>query len=411
MFDSFSHYLSYGATDQQTARELTGYYNGLVVPGTVASFQSDGTRGFVLTLSAYSGHTRYVIDSRFPLFQQKLSAPKKSHDALAERLGDPGLVRTDRHPTPDDFDEARVGELAKRWLQFNDGYTSVSSKHFTKYAARLGEPVLPSNSKAPEYVLPPYTVAHSVDDGWWHVSQKLWEASQIQARGTPAEKRLLRVIAASNAQKLAPLLNAAEESRSIIWCSDLDELDVNILGQKELVAYGKAIREATNRGMLLFALYGGFFSVLMAPLGLRGSSHGIGYGEARAWVELPRSGPPPARYYLPLAHRYVSVDLALQFWQEARDLVECPCTECEGQSPAFLDYHGLMRHSVRCRQAEIENWSWRSPAESAALLDEASRQFASALEVIDVPRMLRKQAEQCYIHLDGWSRVLREIEG
>lgn len=410
MFEPFSHYLSYGATDQQTARELTGYYNGLVVPGTVASFQSDGTRGFVLTLSAYSGRTRYIIDPRFPLFQQRLSAPKKSHEALAERLGDPGLVKTDREPTPGDFDEDRVKNLAKNWLQFNDGYTTVSSKHFAKYAERLGESVLPRDSKAPEYILPPYAVAKSLDDDWWRVSQELWDSSQLQAHGTPAEKRLVRVIAASNAGALAPLLSAIKEPRAVIWCSKLDELDVDIFGQKELVAYGSAIREATGRGLLLFALYGGFFSVLLAPLGLRGSSHGIGYGEARDWVELPRSGPPPARYYLPLAHRYISLDLALLFWQQAPHLVECPCEECGGQSPGLLDYHGLMRHSVRCRQAEIENWSRRTPTESAELLDEASTQFISAIERIDVPRMLRKQAEQCYAHLEGWSHVLRELD-
>src|SRR2546430_165765 len=98
MFDSFAHYLSYGATDQQTARELTGFYDGLLVPGTVAAFQADGTRGFVLTLSALR-RTRYVIDPRFPLFQQRLGAPKKSHESLALLFGVPDLVLRTADPT------------------------------------------------------------------------------------------------------------------------------------------------------------------------------------------------------------------------------------------------------------------------------------------------------------------------
>ena len=93
MFDvEFEHYLTYGATDQQTVRRLTGEFTGLMIPGTVAAFQREGTGGFALTLSATEAQTPYVIDPRFPLFQQPLDAPKKSHEALAAILGKPDLV-------------------------------------------------------------------------------------------------------------------------------------------------------------------------------------------------------------------------------------------------------------------------------------------------------------------------------
>jgi hypothetical protein len=67
----FEHYLSYGSTDQLTARNLTDIYDGLLIPGTVAAFQAEGTRGFVLTLSAAKSKD-YIIDPRFPLFQNRL---------------------------------------------------------------------------------------------------------------------------------------------------------------------------------------------------------------------------------------------------------------------------------------------------------------------------------------------------
>lgn len=51
MFDTpFEHYLAYGATDQSTVRELAGKFTGLIVPGTVAAFQREGTGGFVLSV-------------------------------------------------------------------------------------------------------------------------------------------------------------------------------------------------------------------------------------------------------------------------------------------------------------------------------------------------------------------------
>src|SRR5207244_3121757 len=111
-----------------------------------------------------------------------------------------------------------------------------------------------------------------------------------------------------------------------------------------------------TRGQNLFGLYGGFFSVLLAGIGLDGSCHGIGYGEYRHWPELPRSGPPPARYYLPRVHRYVSQDLAYELWRRNESLTACHCAICNG-GPPLLDYHDLMKHSVLVRQSEIDSWS------------------------------------------------------
>jgi hypothetical protein len=95
MFSGFNHYLSYGSTDQQTMRELSGLYDGLLVPGTIAAFQAEGTKGFVLSLSARSGEP-YVIDSRFPLFQGALPKAKKSHIMLAAILGIGGILALGR---------------------------------------------------------------------------------------------------------------------------------------------------------------------------------------------------------------------------------------------------------------------------------------------------------------------------
>lgn len=406
MFSAFSHYLSYGATDQQTARDLTGDYDGLLVPGTVAAFQNDGTRGFVLTLSAYK-HTPYTIDPRVPLFQQRLPNPKKSHESLAELLGVPALVNQHGAPSPTHFTDEWIQTIATSWLQFNDGYTTVSSKHFNKYAERLGEDVVPAGrGQGPERVLVPYTVASSPTDPWWAVSRRLWQAHVVAATQRGKVERLVRVVAANEATGLAQLLAGCDEREVAIWANALDELDVSEGGLRALTAYRDAIAQSTSSGKSLFALYGGFFAVLMSLYGLRGASHGIGYGEARTWVELPQSGPPPARFYLRRAHRYVSQDLAEYFWDTARDLVYCDCAECNGQRPGLLDYHGLMKHSVRCRQTEILGWTGRLPAEAAGMLRAEATEFRNQLAGLRVPRTLEKQANACFAHLEGWAGVL-----
>lgn len=397
MFDRYSHYLAYGATDQQTARDLADEYDGLLVPGTVAAFQREGTGGFVLSLSATRAAPDYVIDPRFPLFQQGLSAPKKSHEALAELLNDPGLVRQTA-PRPEDFPPQRTEQLARAWVEFNHGYAGATRSKFNKYAERLGEPVEQETVKGPARILALYLIARGPDDAWWDVSQRLLAGCRAH------EPNTVPVVAAEHAHQLGPLLQRVDAQQLAVWVSGLEELT---LPADELASYGQAIADAASDGKDTFALYGGFFHVLLGGVGLCGASHGIGYGEYRNWLELPQSGPPPARYYLRRVHRYVSQELAYQLYLRERSLVECDCDECDGQPPIALDYHALMRHSVRARAAEIAEWSTRPPDEAADALEEEFDAFGRVVRRLRLPPFLAPQADRSYEHLYRWAEALR----
>ncbi|GAB3241564.1 hypothetical protein [Mycolicibacterium hippocampi] len=401
---AFEHYLSYGSTDQLTARTLTDFYDGLLVPGTVAAFQADGTKGFVLTLSA--AHQKpYIIDPRFPLFQNRLSTPKKSHVSLATVLGDPSLVSEHSAPTADEFDDARCQVIARSWVEFNAGYTTVSSKHFAKYAKRLGREIAPTNSQVPRLILAPYVMSSGIDDGWWDVSERLYAHTIAAAQAIPTDIGVFRVVAAKSTAALEQLLTqpAASEPGVFIWVDNLHELESSV---EDLVRYGRAIRGAKERGLGTWALYGGYFSVVMGQFGLAGSSHGIGYGESRQWKELPSSGPPPARFYLPRVHRYVATDLAEFLWNEAPELVN---SAVYSGSPAALDYHDLMAHSVRCRQTEINDCDGLSPAVIAQRLRQTNREFSEALNTLSIPSALRRKAIDAHIHLPQWADAIDAI--
>ncbi|MCW3047312.1 MAG: hypothetical protein JWO74_1596 [Solirubrobacterales bacterium] len=397
MFDAYSHYVAYGATDQQTARDLLGSYDGLLVPGTVAAFQREGTGGFVLTLSATAAAPEYVIDSRFPLFQQALLAPKKSHEALALLLDDPSLI-SGYAPSPAAFTHERTQRIVSAWVDFNRGYRTDVRRKFNKYAERLGEPVEPADIRGPHRILVPYTISTGPADDWWRVSaQMLDQARQL-------DPSCLRVIATETPTQLNALLEQVDDEHLVIWVSGLEEL---VLPADQLATYARTVRAAAERGQQTFALYGGFFHVLLGGLGLRGASHGIGYGEYRSWIELPTSGPPPARYYLRRVHRYVSQELAYQLYMRDRTLVECNCDECNGQPPIALDYHELMKHSVRARAEEIEAWSRLDPITAAELLETEHTAWERVVPNLGLPPFLRPQAERSYEHLLRWAHALR----
>ena len=403
----FEHYLSYGSTDQQTVRDLSRYFDGLVVPGTVAAFQAEGTKGFVLSLSARSSDP-YMIDSRFPLFQNQLRSPKKSHVMLADVLGAPELIQSSRLPAPSDFTASLIETIADRWLEFNIGFDDVKSKTFDKYAARLNEPVLPEDRQGPTAILPPYTMVGDLNDGWASVSDRIWSASLAQAASRGVSVPLRRVIAATSARVWSQIANGVEYQDLIAWISDLEEFRPE--SADELYAYGVAIQEASGRGQRVFALYGGFFSVLLARYGLIGSSHGIGFGEHRDYVELPSSGAPLARYYVPRLHKYVPVDVAQVLWIQFPALVECQCDECRDSAPpASLDYHALMRHSVRARNLEIANWAELPTGEAVSQLELDFEEFKAGVARLVAPANITKRANDMYPHLQMWATILGRL--
>lgn len=400
-FAAFAHYLAYGATDQETFRELRNRYSGVIVPATIAAFQRQGTGGFVLSLSATPEAPPYMIDPRFPLFQQGLTRPKKSHTALAELLGDPALVRGN-DPSPDAFHEDRIAAIAACWLQFNTGYGATETQKFDKYAKRLGgEDVTPEQAQEPEAVLAPYFASGGADDPWWNRSQRFFAQTLAAAGG----RTCLRVVCARHAGALDELLADLDEpERLVVWVSGLDE---HTATAGELAEHRRAIMRATERGQETFALYGGFFSVLLGNAGLKGASHGVGFSEHRNWRELPESGAPPARYYLRRAHRYVAQDLAQALHDVSPDLTECPCPHCSGRPPIALDYHELMKHSVWCRSEEIERWNGLDAATAADLLETESDVLRQQIANATLAPRVRTRARHSIGHLTEWVDALR----
>lgn len=399
MFESDGprHFVSYGASDQYTIRELREYYDGILVPGTVAAYQSEGTAGFVLTLSAGRESTPYVIDPRFPLFQQALPNPKESHKTLARVLGDEQLV-TSVSPHPDQFTPGRIAAIAESWVRFNLTYQQEQSGKFRKYADRLGEQLRVADASGPQRILAPYFAVAGTGDPWYEKSLALYEATH-QAAGEQIE--VTRVLAAQSVDGLAELIADGNCDDVCIWVSRLDELKVS---PGELVDYGSAIALLHGSERRSFALYGGFFAVLLSAIGLGGHSHGIGYGENRHWEELPKSGPPPARYYLPTVHRYVRQEDAERLWRTDRALV----AGHSDASPASLTYHELMVHSVKSRVEELNAFCKLRLDDSIRYLDDQARDFRERVTLSGDPLLIRKLGQMTE-HLPRWLRALRQL--
>lgn len=401
MFETkFSHYLSYGAADQHTVRELRGSYDGILVPGTVAAFQREGTGGFVLALSATEAKTPYVIDPRSPLFQQEIDAPKRAHKALKTILGLPENYK----PNAKKWDAPLVETVAGNWVDFNCNYKSQASAKFDKYAQRLGDPK-PEAAAEPKLILAPYFSSDSATDPWWDVSSRLFDAARAKVAEQKGDRTCMRVVAAKSVSALAALLPTLQDDKQVvIWVSDLNEIKTDAA---VLAAYGSAIKACAASGKQMFALYGGFFAVLLSGVGLHGASHGIGYGESRRWEELPQSGPPPARYYLPELHKYVRQELADVLW--GAKVTHCACPACDENPPILLDYHDLMMHSVHCRANEIRDWARLPSSDAANKLEGELDEFTKRLKKAKIQDVFKRGTEDHTEHLPIWIRALNGL--
>lgn len=396
--DTPRHFLSYVANNQRTLRELAGSYDGILVPGTVAALQREGTAGFALSLSATEEGPSYVVDPRFPLFQQSLGSAKQSHKALADLFNDPGLI-TNVLPRPQEFDGERVKRIAEAWVKFNLQYRTRQSVKFKKYAERLGEELSVGNAKVPQRVLAPYFCVKNSRDPWWEVSLALYEATLEAAKG---EIEVTRVLAAQSPFGLNEIVGASSGGNVCIWVSDLNELNST---PRSLADYGLAIAKLYDSECRSFALYGGFFAVTLSAVGLHGFSHGIGYGDNRNWSELPRSGRPPARYYLPTVHRYVSQEEAQQLWQHDPLLISREAV----RQPINLNYHELMIHSVSARSQEIKEYGSLDLTSTIDQLESEWKGFLDRINSRSPNRLLARVGERLTRHLPVWIEALKYL--
>lgn len=406
MFEPFAHFLAYGATDQRTLREVTKGYQGIVVPGTIAAFQSEGTRGFVLSLSA-AERFPYVIDPRTPLFQSYIDVPKKSHIALARILGLDAVADSHGVVLPSAWDSEIVENVSNRWLEFNRTYLTLQPKAFDKYARRLKKSLPQVDAEGPSWIIPPYLTETSDYPGARDISEALWTSALVAATEGGYQSQLRRVISVVNPGELSNAALSTSEEEVIVWVSNLEE--TNLSNFELLSSYARSIREVALAGRKPFALYGGYFAVTLRSLGLVGASHGVGFSEHRNHVELKSTGAAPARYYVERAHKFFPVDLASELWRREPGVVAAGYAGYTSIDPQELEYHDLMMHSVRARQHEIAITSGMTLSEHASDLAVAHMGLQQELSRVRLTEGLRRQVNSNLAHMQMWSGVLTEV--
>lgn len=188
----------------------------------------------------------------------------------------------------------------------------------------------------------------------------------------------------------------------------------------------RTLVERLARSLSVFALHGGYLSLALYRAGLKGISHGVGYGEQKDVVPVIGQSTPTVRYYLPPVHRRLGVpqierafdSLGIRTPSDFHNKV-CGCVICRGivaddlkQFSAFGEQRFSRPSSKRLAQTPEAAKRCRF---HFLLCRIAEREFIASNETASVAQQLRDAAEtwgrQPTIssdasHLNRWADLL-----
>jgi hypothetical protein len=402
------HSLSYSHADQSLLRDpdLDHCWDGLVVPGTLATFYFEGTGGFVLTR-----HVPYLIDPRTPLLQTldvRRGPPKKSHLKLAE-IHDHDVIATwpDYEIDRTHWEDGRWPAVVTSVLDFQLSYSGTATAKVAKYLQLLheaGRDVSARNPPDPQWLVPPYWAVDSPADPWWALAR---DAIRIAAEAHGA--RVTPILALRNDVPIfmfSELIGQVPDGITDVFCWSSNWQEASAT-ETDIRGWIGVLETAQDRGVRVRNLYGGYLSVLLTAKGLAGLNHGVGYSEARDYRRLSTTGAPPTRYYVPALREFLTVPTAQPVIDHLPAQWACPCPVCQAVVDADgrpriggLNPEALKKHFLFARAAEFQRVDASLPDELDDLdlvgkwVEENSRPF---LPAADGGR------------LREWARVLRAL--
>jgi hypothetical protein len=286
---------------------------------------------------------------------------KRSYRRLAEALGDPFLraMKADVGIAPGQLDEGAITQMANSVVNYQTSRVRQEFESDPDFAAEAGRIPLPALVFAPYFYIDP--------------SEPIRGLELLGACATAAKKTGVQVpvhaVLCTDVSMLADvnfLASAVDVLRGSgvdgvwLWFSQLTETDAD---EPTLCAFRNFV-SALAGYLDVYNMHGGYFSLVLSRIGLKGVSHGIGYGEQKDVIPVIGQSTPTVRYYLPdgrcrlgvpeieRALSGIGVATAEHFFEKV-----CDCAICRGvlqndlaRFSAFGDMHYSTPKSARMAQ-------------------------------------------------------------
>jgi hypothetical protein len=189
----------------------------------------------------------------------------------------------------------------------------------------------------------------------------------------------------------------------LVWITDFKDWEEDSEVLKTFAGFVHDLSEKA-KGREIINLFGGYFSVVLAARGLLGASvQGVGIAEFRD--PFVSGGGFAKRYYMPISHRFVSVDLADDLRDADQKVFSCSCTKCGIDTrPGSMSVQALAEHFVQVRTREFQR---AASMTAKAIADELNRDKMTLMR-IKVPGVAGLASTHGR-RLEVWERALRDL--
>jgi hypothetical protein len=368
---------------QRYFKEHREKYQGVLIPFSIATTFPTGTYGFVRALCAAGRDKQYALDPRTPLFQkawnrENVRAPQEK---MAEVLGPPFATKgLSGNLQPADFaKDSVIDTVTETCLNFQLAFRTrkEDERKLKKYKKLLGLTEM-ENLSPPQFLIPPYFQFNDEQDLWFTISMRCVAASMKYNQSAPI-RPVTHFQVWSSVNDWIAFWNRFKKLRideAWLYPNNFKEHDADL---EELKRYREAVQAATGCDIKAFALFGGYFALLLSYSGLKGFANGVGYGEWRD-SGYHRGGTAENRVYVLKLHRYLDSPLAQvlldkdpeYFAGDTELLSEC----VDAERPLnTLSQAECLDHFLECRKQELEFVASNPASAAVAEIDETLKRL------------------------------------
>lgn len=260
---------------------------------------------------------------------------KSSYAKLAEQLGSPFSDAIDRSSalTPEDFKSPEVVRAVCDSVCRYQSERIREEFRDPEYRDYANDVPTPAVLFTPYFYIGPLGWSE-----WLDLTLNLATVAARQQHGAPTHAVICADRSFLSSPEFLSTLKTKLPRTGVagvwLWFSRFDEHRADL---PELQAFKDLVKSMVAAGLVVYNLHGGYLSLALSKLGLKGVVQAVGYGEQKDVVPVVGQSSPTVRYYLPSLFRRVGVPdvercfRSLEITSADRFFAKvCDCSICKG---------------------------------------------------------------------------------
>jgi hypothetical protein len=285
--------------------KLSKQFEGIIVGANIVEATAGATASLVgqkLKMPYYIDPMTYVFGCDLNEIRSEQKRKKKTvidykraYKRLAPELGDifSNALEKKTPIIPENFTSAVLKQVCQKVIDYQLKRLHTEFEKDEEYKEYAGS--IPS----PAGVFSPYFFIRSND--WFNLFLSLSKTTADINPGVPVYSVLCadyeKLIDRSFINRATAEIPKTGVNGVWLWFSNFDEW---IVQEEYLRAFKNLVEQLSKKSLEVYNRHGGYFSLALNKFGMKGISHGVGYGEKKDVSQI--KGPPNApivRYYLP----------------------------------------------------------------------------------------------------------------